>query len=81
MDDVRQEMSRQGRAMMMEQTKMASVDNLRQYPSAFDLQILISTQVLDYDRKDLMKIAMDVKNGVKGASKAFSFIRNAITAN
>jgi len=71
MDNIRQELSRQGQTMMMQQMKMGSAKEL---PSPFALNLLISNQVLDYTRKDLRKIAADIKRNIKGAKEAFHFI-------
>lgn len=79
MDEIRQEMSRQGQAMLMEEQKYASADDsiktaLKSLPSATRIKLLISDQLTEYTRKDLQKIAMDIKNNVEGAKKAFHFI-------
>lgn len=77
MDNLRQEFSRQGQAAMIQaagqqggQAKMASANT----PSPFKLGLDIVSAVGDYNREDLRKIAMDIKHGVKGADKAFSFV-------
>jgi len=71
MDNLRQEMARQGQAMIMEQTKMASA---KEIPSPLSVMLLITGQVLDYNRGDLRKIAVDIGQGVPDANKAFHFI-------
>lgn len=84
MDDLRNELSRQGQAMLIEQQKTASAPEeqsalLRslgadKIASPMSLGILVADQVMDYRRPDLRKIAMDVKHGVDGADKAFRFV-------
>jgi hypothetical protein len=69
MDEMRQDMARQGQAQVMEQMKQASAQ-----PSLIKLQLDLSDQIMDYSRKDLRKIAMDIKNNVKGAKEAFHYI-------
>jgi hypothetical protein len=72
---MRQEMARQGQAMMMEQAKMASA---RTMPSPMDIGLLVSNSVMDYTREDLMKIAVDIKREIKGAESAFKFVYGKI---
>jgi hypothetical protein len=69
MDEMRQDMARQGQAQVMEQMKQASA-----LPSLVKVQLDLSDQIMDYSRKDLRKIAMDIKNNVKGAQEAFHYI-------
>lgn len=75
MDNMRQEFARQGQAMMMDQAKQASAGDI---PSPMLIGMLISDQILEYNRGDLRKIAMDIKHGVKGADKAFRFIYSRV---
>lgn len=78
MDALRQELSRQGQAMMLQQAKMASddsdvrVNGAGSLPSPMALGLLINTQVLDYSRSDMRKLAVDI--GIPGVREAFSFI-------
>lgn len=44
------------------------------FPSVVDLGNLISDQVCEYNEGDLMKIAMDIKNGVPHAREAFHYV-------
>jgi hypothetical protein len=80
MDTMRQEMARQGQAMMMEQAKMASAGQkekmaeYRKLPSPLSVGLLISDQVLDYNRGDLRKMAMAIKAKQDGAKDAFHFV-------
>ena len=84
MNNLRQQMASQGQAMMMQQAqqgqKTASAhDELSRFPSPLGLGLLISGQVMDYTRKDLRKIAMDIHRKVGGADRAFRFIFRKIT--
>jgi hypothetical protein len=79
MDALRQELSRQGQAMMLQQIKTGDdksvdVSGAGSLPAPMALGLLISTQVMDYTRKDLRKLAVDIDiPGVKGA---YRFIRS-----
>jgi hypothetical protein len=75
MDNMRQEFARQGQAMMMDQAKQASA---HETPSTLSIGMLVADQILDYNRGDLRKIAMDIKYNVKGAKEAFSFVYSRI---
>lgn len=78
MDALRQELSRQGQAMMLQQAKMASddpgvkVEGAGSLPSPMALGLLINTQILDYTRSDMRKLAMDID--IPGVKEAFSFV-------
>jgi len=77
MDNMRQEMARQGQAMMMEQAKTASAEvpaAAHEIPSPFYVGLLIADQMGEINRNDLRKIATDVKAEIKGAKEAFHFI-------
>lgn len=78
MNNMRQQFASQGQEAMMQQAgaKMASAidQQLDKVPSPFLIGILISDQICDYTRKDLAKIAMDVKYGIPYAKEAFHFI-------
>jgi hypothetical protein len=77
MDNMRQEMARQGQAMMMEQAKMASAEipaAAHEIPSPFYVGLLIADQIGEYSRHDLQKIAVDIKHDIKGAKEAFHFV-------
>jgi hypothetical protein len=79
MDNMRQEMARQGQAMMMEQAKMASArDTARSLPSPLYIGLLISDGVCDYNRKDLMKLASAVQRKAPAAKAAFHYIYSKI---
>ena len=80
MDNMRQDMARQGQAMMMEQAKTASYNgkSASELPSPMLIGLLISDQILDYSRSDLCKIAMDVKKDILGAKEAFRFVYRRI---
>jgi hypothetical protein len=73
MDNMRQEMARQGQAMIMEQTKMASCGDL------LSLKALVADQLCSYSRADLRFIASDVGR-VKGAREAFHFVYKSALA-
>lgn len=81
MDVLRQDMARQGQAMMMQQAQQggaqkmaAALEDARSLPSPLRLELQIISAICDYSRKDFRKIAMDIKRGVKGADKAFHFL-------
>ena len=76
MNQMRQDMASQGQAMMMQQAKGASadLDEARHLPSPTMISLLLADQVLDYQREDLRKIAVDIKQKVNGAKAAFHFI-------
>jgi len=78
MNNMRQQFASQGQQMMMQQAgaKMAeAIDKqLEKIPSPFLIGILISDQICDYTRRDLSKIAMDIKRGIPWAKEAFHFI-------
>ncbi len=81
MDQMRQDMAREGQAMMMEQAKTASAVGLgeaRALPSPVRLALLIADQVTNYTRDDMRKIASDIGRNVKGARDAFRFIYSKI---
>jgi hypothetical protein len=75
MDNMRQEFARQGQAMMMEQAKMASAEEI---PSPMEIGLLVAHSVMDYTRDDLRKIAVDVGRDIKGAKEAFHFVYGKI---
>ena len=80
MDELRGELARQGKAMMLQQVKQGSaskeqiMEEARHLPSPLSLQLHILSEISSYNREDLQKIAMDIKYKVKGAKEAFSFI-------
>ena len=85
MDNIRGSMASQGQAMMMQQQQQAGAGQMGQkaaaameefakMPSPFVVGLLVSDQILEYNRHDLQKIAMDIKYKVKGAAEAFHFI-------
>jgi len=85
MDSMRQQMSSEGGAMMMEQAKsdmqgagggmqaQASAPDEELF-STFTLGYTIADQVLDYDKGDMMKLAMAVKHDEPLAKEAFHYI-------
>jgi len=88
MDTMRQDMARQGQAMVMEQAKQASANGVtgaqdaeiigygpaKSLPSPLRVGLLLAEQIMDYNRGDLRKMAMDIKNEVPLAKEAFSYI-------
>ena len=44
------------------------------FPSVVGIDILISDQIGEYNKGDLQKIAMDIKNGVPHAREAFHYV-------
>ena len=82
MDQMRNDMASQGQQMIMDQAKTAESEaaweKARNTPSPYALGLLISDQLLDYNRGDLRKMAMDIKHNVKYADKAFHWIYERI---
>jgi hypothetical protein len=81
MDTLRSELARQGQAMMLQQMKTGEdagvhVQGAGLLPSPMALGLLISSQVMDYTRGDLRKLAADI--GIPGVRAAFRFIRNKL---
>lgn len=76
MDNIRQELSSQGKTMLMQEAKTASADmeEAKSLPSPMAVGLLISDQVCGYNRGDLMKMAMQIKRGDTGAREAFHFV-------
>ena len=78
MNTIRQEMARQGQALMLQQAQgqktAAAMEDAKQLPSPLRLELTIMSSICDYDRKDLQKIAIDIKRDIKGAKEAFHFI-------
>ena len=77
MDEMRQDMARQGQAMMMEQAKQAEAIGYgaaASLPSPIRVQLMIADQLTDYNRGDLRKIAMDVRDKIPHADDAFRFV-------
>lgn len=82
MDEMRQDMARQGQAAMMQQAKSAEVIDLGPYkslPSPIRVGLLIADQLTEYNRNDLIKIAMDIKGKVPHADDAFRYIYRHMT--
>ena len=46
----------------------------RKFPSSVGIDILLADQIGEYSRKDLQKIAMDIKAGVPHAGEAFHYV-------
>lgn len=46
----------------------------RAFPSSVGIDILLSDQIGEYSKKDLQKIAMDIKAGVPHAEEAFHYV-------
>lgn len=44
------------------------------FPSVVELRNLISDQIGEYGTRDLMKIAVDIQNGVPHAKEAFHYV-------
>ena len=89
MDEMRQEMQRQGGAQMMQQAKqdtaggMVGTASAEELPSVMTLTSLIAQNVMSYmdpDDKGLQKIAMDIRNGVPCAAEAFHYIYTKLTS-
>jgi hypothetical protein len=79
MDEIRQDMSSQGKAMLMQEAKQASAEGsvgfgAEALPAPTRISMLVSAGVLDYTQRDLAKIAMDIKRGVPHAEGAFKFV-------
>jgi len=87
MNNMRQEMSRQGQAAMMDQAKqqgggMKAAEDVRELfknlPSPLGISVLVAAQLSDVDRKYMKKIAVDVGKNIKGAKEAFSFVHRRL---
>jgi hypothetical protein len=77
MDTMRQDMARQGQAMVMEQAKQAEVVGYgmaRSLPSPIRVGLLIADQLTEIGRNELRKIAMDVRDKVPHAEDAFRYV-------
>jgi hypothetical protein len=85
MDNMRQEIGRQGGAMMMEQAKadaagggggMMAQAAAQDMISPFAVGLLIADQLMEYNRTDLKKIAMDCASPIcsDAAKEAFHFV-------
>jgi hypothetical protein len=77
MDTMRQDMARQGQAMIMQQAKQAEVigfGSAASLPSPIRVGLLIADQLTDYNRDDLRKMAMDVRDRVPHAEDAFRYV-------
>lgn len=86
MDTLRQEMGRQGGAMMMEQQKQQAMGGMvaqagdgilklsDKLPSVIALKVEFAQALCDYTRNDLRKMAMAIKREEPGAKAAFRFI-------
>ena len=88
MDQLRQEMGRQGGAMMMEQQKQQTMGGMVAQASAGDiliqqaknlpglvgLKVEMARELCDYTRADMRKLAMAVKREEQGALAAFRFV-------
>lgn len=46
----------------------------RTFPSSVGIDILLADQIGEYSKKDLQKIAMDIKVGVPHAEEAFHYV-------
>ena len=46
----------------------------RTFPSSVGIDILLADQLGEYSKKDLQKIAMDIKAGVPHADEAFHYV-------
>jgi len=85
MDNMRNQMRSEGQAMMMQQAQQqgaAGQAKTAEYDDTavnFAHRLLINDQLMDYNRKDLQKIAVDISRGIKGAREAFHYVHSAIT--
>ena len=53
---------------------MTATIDPKNFPSAVGLDLLIADQIGEYNKGDLQKIAMDIKNGVPHAKEAFHYV-------
>ena len=81
MDEMRGQMASQGQAMMMQQAQQGGKQAeavgygpLNAMPSPIRLGLLLSDQLLEYNRDDLQKMAMDIRDRIPGADRAFRFV-------
>jgi len=83
MDNLRQEMSRQGQAMVLQQEKQGSAgvraQGAGELPSPLKLGLLINSQIMDIDRKYMRKIATDIN--IPGVRDAYRFIKDKRLGN
>jgi hypothetical protein len=82
MDEQRRQMASQGQQMLMQQNQQAAaagqqVKTAADMPSMLSIGILVQDQAISYTRKELRKIACDVRK--PGVDKAFSMIYGMIT--
>ena len=66
-----QELGRRGQAIKSEKTASAT--------SPIRLATIVASQMMDYTRGDLRKLAMDIKAGVPRADEAFHFAYSYMT--
>ena len=77
MDTMRQDMARQGQAMIMQQAKTAEAvdfNQIKALPSPIRIGLLIADQLTDYNKGDLMKMAMDIRDEIPHADEAFRYV-------
>lgn len=75
MDNLRQDMARQGQAqMMMQMQAQGQGQKAASHVDLLPVVTLLFDQLSSYTRNDLRKIAHDIKKGVKGADSAFHYI-------
>lgn len=77
MDEMRQEMARQGQAQVMQQMKQGEAIGFgpnASLPSPIRIGLLIADQLTEYNKNDLMKIAMDVGDKIPHADDAFRYV-------
>jgi len=55
-------------------TSAAARFDPRTFPSSVGIDILLSDQIGEYSKRDLQKIAMDIKAGVPHADEAFHYV-------
>lgn len=65
-----------GNVKSAEDLKMFGVADM---PSPFSITSLVNSQLTDYTRGDLRKLAMEIKSGVPCASDSFHFVYSYIT--
>lgn len=82
MTDMRQQAASQGQAQVLEQMKQGSAlvkfgsaeCRADQIPSPTRIGLLVSSELSEYGKDDMRKIAVDIGRNVKGAERAFHFV-------
>ena len=82
MNQMRQDAASQGKTQVLEQMKQGSAlikigaaeIPANQFPSPVRIGLLLNSELCEYGKDDLRKIAVDIGLGVPGANRAFRFV-------